>query len=144
MIKRNAWALIAGFLFGGGLVISQMVDRSRVLGFLEVFGNWDPTLLLVMVGALSVTMVTFRFILRWSAPLIGDSFSLPRSNRINRSLIIGAAIFGIGWGLSGYCPGPGVAALAWRAKEAVVFLTAFLLASLLMAWIEKYRVSRTR
>ncbi len=134
-MKRNLWAAFAGFLFGTGLVISQMVDRVRVIGFLDILGDWDPTLLFVMLGAVSVTLVLFKPILKWSSPLMVDNFALPKSSKVTSSLIVGALLFGVGWGLSGYCPGPGLAALAWRLKEAVVVLTGFMLGSLCHGWL---------
>ena len=110
-MRQNFLALLSGLLFGLGLSLSQMIDRDRVLGFLDVLGNWDSTLLFVLGGAVGVTMIAFRFVLRLSQPIFGEKFYLPTRKDIDRSLILGAAIFGIGWGISGYCPGPGITAL---------------------------------
>jgi uncharacterized membrane protein YedE/YeeE len=107
-----AGALLSGLLFGAGLTISQMIDPARVIGFLDVTGRWDPTLALVMAGALAVTAVAFPFILGRKHPLYCDEFDLPVKTAIDRRLLSGAVIFGIGWGLAGFCPGPAIAALA--------------------------------
>ncbi|MBX9848630.1 MAG: YeeE/YedE family protein [Rhodocyclaceae bacterium] len=104
--------LAAGILFGLGLAVSGMTNPEKVLGFLDVTGDWDPSLLFVLGGAVSVTLVSFRFILRRPAPVLAPAFQLPTSKSIDAPLIIGAVLFGAGWGLSGYCPGPGLALLA--------------------------------
>ncbi|NER00590.1 MAG: YeeE/YedE family protein, partial [Cyanothece sp. SIO2G6] len=109
--KQNGVALIAGVIFGLGLGLSQMIDRDRVLGFLDVTGTWDATLLFVLGGAVGVTLLTFRFVLKQPHPLLSQQFYLPTKTHIDRPLIIGAALFGIGWGIGGYCPGPGVVSL---------------------------------
>ena len=115
-----AW--VAGVLFGLGLGLSQMIDRQRVLGFLDVTGIWDPTLLFVLGGAVAVTGIAFRFVLRRDRPIFGTRFFLPTRNDIDAPLILGAALFGIGWGISGYCPGPGIVALVLLHWQPVVFL----------------------
>ena len=104
--------LVTGLIFGLGLAVSGMTHASKVLGFLDVTGNWDPSLLLVLAGAVAVTVVAFRFILHRRAPVLEDKFKLPTARRVDARLVVGAAIFGIGWGISGYCPGPGIALLA--------------------------------
>ena len=124
---RNISALICGFLFGLGLAISEMVNPAKVLGFLDVTGNWDPSLIFVMAAGLAVTLITFRFILKQPRPLFESQFHLPsQSKTIDRQLITGAAIFGIGWGLVGYCPGPAIASLAYGQTETVIFLVAMM------------------
>ncbi len=112
-------ALISGILFGIGLTLSQMVNPDKVLNFLDVAGNWDPSLIFVMLGALAVTLVSFRFILKRQAPLFGQKFYFAVKKEIDQPLIIGAAVFGIGWGIGGYCPGPAVAGLGLGNPEAV-------------------------
>lgn len=124
-------ALVAGLLFGLGLSLSQMIDRNRVLGFLDITGNWDSTLLFVLGGAVGVTVIAFRFVLRLSHPIWGDKFYLPTKKEIDRPLILGSAIFGIGWGISGYCPGPGLTALAIGGINPIIFLLALVLGSFL-------------
>lgn len=129
-MKENFMALLAGLLFGLGLGVSQMIDRDRVLGFLDVTGVWDPTLLFVLGGAVAVTIIAFRFVLRRSQPIWAEQFHLPTKKDIDKPLIIGAALFGIGWGIAGYCPGPGIAALVLGIWNPVLFVIAFIAGSL--------------
>src|SRR5688572_5025139 len=122
--------LIAGLLFGAGLTVSQMVDPAKVQGFLDFAGiadgTWDPSLALVMAGALAVTALGYRLALRRTAPLMAPRFALPTRKDIDVPLVAGAAIFGVGWGLAGYCPGPAVASLAFGNAEALAFVVAML------------------
>lgn len=134
-MKQNIIALLAGTVFGVGLGISQMVDRERVLGFLDVVGTWDPTLMFVLGGAVSVTVITFRFVLRQPNPLFAEKFQLPTRNDIDRPLIAGAALFGIGWGIAGYCPGPGIASLVQGSWNPILFLAALVVGSLVYGWV---------
>ena len=124
-------ALIAGLLFGVGLAMSGMSDPERVLGFLDVFGRFDPTLLFVLGAAVTVTAVAFRCVLRQHKPLFADAFQLPRAKAADRHLLGGAAIFGIGWGIAGYCPGPALAGLGVLSTEALWFVPAMVAGSLL-------------
>lgn len=130
-MKQNLIALFAGLLFGLGLAISQMVDPTRVLGFLDVAGTWDPTLLFVLGGAVGVTVISFRFILRQPTPFFASKFSLPTKTDIDRPLIVGSALFGIGWGIAGYCPGPGITALVLGSWNPVLFVISLTAGSLL-------------
>lgn len=120
-------ALGAGVLFGVGLVVSQMIDPGKVLAFLDVAGRWDPSLALVMAGALGVTLVGYRLALKRPAPLLADGFGLPTRRDIDARLIGGAALFGLGWGLVGFCPGPALASLAYGRLSSVLFVAAMLL-----------------
>ena len=129
-MKEKLIALCSGVLFGVGLGLSQMIDRDRVLGFLDVAGNWDSTLLFVLGGAVTVTVIAFRFVLRLPHPILADKFHLPTKKDIDKSLVIGAAIFGIGWGIAGYCPGPGITALVLGNGNPILFLVAFIVGSL--------------
>ena len=139
-MRQNFVALLSGLLFGLGLSLSQMIDRDRVLGFLDVTGNWDSTLLFVLGGAVGVTVIAFRFVLRLPQPIWGKKFYLPTRKDIDRSLILGAAIFGIGWGIAGYCPGPGITALALGIWNPVLFVIAFIIGSLSYQWYVSFSV----
>jgi uncharacterized membrane protein YedE/YeeE len=119
-------ALITGILFGLGLSISEMINPARVIGFLDLAGRWDATLLWVMGGALAVTVPFYPLILRRARPLLDREFSLPTKSAIDRPLIVGAALFGIGWGLGGFCPGPALAALATGSSSVVLFVLAMI------------------
>ena len=119
-----ASALLAGIVFGIGLAVSRMIDPGKVLAFLDVAGRWDPSLALVMAGALGVASIGFRVTLGRAAPLLGRRFELPRAREIDWPLASGAAFFGVGWGLVGFCPGPAFASLAYGLKESVIFVAA--------------------
>ena len=109
---KNLFALFSGVLFGFGLAISGMTDTAKVIGFLDLFGNWIPDLIFVMGAAVATTMIGFYFIFKYkSKPLFDTDFNLPLNQTLDRKLILGASIFGIGWGLYGYCPGPAIASL---------------------------------
>lgn len=125
-MKQVVAAAVAGSVFGVGLAVSRMTDPTVVLGFLDLAGAFDPTLAFVLVGAVSVTALAFRFILRRPGPLLGAGFQLPTSTAIDRPLLAGAALFGIGWGLAGYCPGPALVSIAAGIDSAVVFGVAML------------------
>jgi len=126
-VKRYLATLLSGLLFGLGLAISEMVNPQKVLGFLDVSGSWDPSLMFVLGGALFVSVVTFRPITRMAKPVFDVDFRLPTSTAIDMKLIGGATLFGIGWGLVGYCPGPAIASLAYSQIESGIFLGAMVL-----------------
>ena len=115
-----------GILFGLGLSISEMTDPARVIGFLDIAGRWDPTLICVMGGALAVTLPLFPWIQKRQKSLLGEPLQLPSQTRIDARLIIGAAIFGIGWGLAGLCPGPALANLASASPGIALFVLAMI------------------
>jgi uncharacterized protein len=123
---RDIAALVAGLIFGVGLAVSQMINPAKVLGFLDIAGAWDPSLALVMAGALGVAAVGYHYALSRSRPWFADAYNLPTAGRIDARLLAGAAIFGVGWGLVGFCPGPAVASLAFGSIEAVIFVSAML------------------
>jgi uncharacterized membrane protein YedE/YeeE len=127
-MKRVIPAALAGALFGLGLAISGMTDPDKVLNFLDVGGRWDPSLALVMGGALAVSMPGFAWARRRAASLAGDPFAPTPAARIDSRLLAGSALFGIGWGIGGYCPGPGLANLA-QGGEAIAFVAALLAGS---------------
>ena len=120
------FALLAGVIFGAGLMISDMVNPARVLNFLDVAGSWDATLIFVMAGGLAVTTLGYWLTFRRSAPLFGDKFNLPTLQQIDLPLVGGAALFGIGWGLAGMCPGPALVDLAALEPKAWLFVAAML------------------
>ncbi len=126
-MKRLLLALFCGFIFGLGLSLSQMINPEKVIAFLDVTGNWDPSLAFVMAGALAVTLISFRRIPLRASPILDTEFKLPVKNQIDRDLIGGAAIFGLGWGMIGYCPGPVVAALGIGLSDAVIVMVSLLL-----------------
>lgn len=114
-----------------GLIISGMVNPNKVIGFLDIFGNFDPTLAFVMAGALSITAIGYR-ILGCSKPLLCEAFELPKKNKIDMPLIVGAAVFGIGWGLAGFCPGPSLVGIGLGLQNAVIFVCSMLMGMFLV------------
>jgi hypothetical protein len=116
--------LLSGLLFGAGVTISGMVNPMKVLNFLDLFGPWDATLLFVMGAGLVVTLLGYQIIFRRKAPLFATSFRLPTSQYIDAKLLGGAALFGLGWGLSGFCPGPAIASLVFGRMESITFVIA--------------------
>lgn len=125
--KQGLASLLIGALFGFGLSLSGMTDPNKVQDFLDVSGRWDASLLLVMGGALLVTSLAFPLILRRSRPVLAQKFHLPAARAVDRKLVIGAALFGIGWGLGGFCPGPAFVGLAMGSRSALLFVVAMLL-----------------
>lgn len=138
MNRRTLGALFAGLLFGVGLVVSGMTDPRNVIGFLDVSGHWNPRLVAVMAGAVGVHAVLLALLARAGAGR-GARLLPPRDNRIDRSLLVGAAIFGVGWGLSGYCPGPAIASLGFGARSAYVFVAAMVVGILASALVPRRR-----
>ena len=129
-LTQNLVALASGLLFGLGLGFSQMIDPQRVIGFLDVAGNWDATLAFVMGGAVLVTLISFRLILQRPHPFFDRKFHLPTRRDIDRPLVVGAALFGVGWGLGGYCPGPAIASLSLGSANPLLFVVAMIVGSL--------------
>ena len=121
---KNIIALVAGLMFGVGLALSGMTDTQVVLGFLDIAGEWNPTLMFVMGGALAVTLPVFNYSLRKRKPLLCDDYDLPTKTKPDTRLILGSAIFGIGWGLYGYWPGPALASLSSLNTEPFIFVAA--------------------
>lgn len=137
MMRSNFISTLAGVVFGLGLTVSEMINPARVIGFLDVTGDWDPTLALVMGAALSVTLVSFPLILKKHKPIYADSFSLPSKTRIDMKLMTGAALFGVGWGIAGLCPGPAVAALVSGSSDVALFVAAMVLGYVVTNYLEK-------
>jgi uncharacterized protein len=135
-------ALIAGLLFGFGLIVSGMVNPSKVLGFLDVAGDWDPSLAFVMAGAITVGATAFYFAKRMPRSLNGQPIRFPATTGIDRRLIIGSALFGIGWGLAGFCPGPAVVGAGAGEPKALIFFFA-MLAGMALFRVWEYRAGRS-
>ena len=117
-------ALSCGTIFGIGLVISQMINPAKVLGFLNVFGEWDPSLVFVMIGALIVSSPLFHLFKKKEKPIFSESFSISQNKEIDKKLIIGSILFGAGWGLAGLCPGPAISSIALFNVSSITFVTA--------------------
>ncbi|OZI19279.1 hypothetical protein CAL26_16700 [Bordetella genomosp. 9] len=122
----NFNALLAGLIFGVGLIVSGMSDPAKVLGFLDIAGNWDPSLAFVMAGAIAIGSIGFAIARRRKRSLLGAPMSLPTATRIDRRLIAGSALFGAGWGLAGFCPGPALVNAGAGDYKAVLFVIAML------------------
>ena len=133
---KNIIGLLAGLLFGFGLLISGMTDPAKVQGFLDVFGAWDISLALVMGGGLVVAIVGVQFAKRQQSSWIGTLIEMPTKTTINKKLLIGAMLFGIGWGLVGICPGPGIVLLGTGQWQAYVFIPAMIIGMLVYQWLE--------
>ena len=133
---KNIIGLFAGLLFGIGLLISGMTDPAKVQGFLDVFGAWDISLALVMGGGLIVALVGVQLAKRQQSSWIGTSIDMPSTTIINKKLLIGAMLFGIGWGLVGICPGPGIVLLGTGQWQAYIFIPAMIVGMLMYQWFE--------
>ena len=127
---RELAALASGTTFGLGLAVSQMVNPAKVLAFLDIFGTWDPSLGLVMGGAVLITFIGYRWVLGRNQPILADKFDLPVSRAVNRQLLSGAVVFGIGWGLVGYCPGPALASLVYGVPQSFAFVAAMVVGAI--------------
>ena len=123
---RNIYAFAAGGLFGIGLWVSGMTDTRKVIGWLDIFGNWDPTLAFVLGGAVGVMFIAWRIAALREAPALGGSFPAPHEPRLGRNLVFGSILFGMGWGLAGLCPGPAMASLTWGGAGGILFLVSML------------------
>ncbi len=130
---RQAMALLAGLLFGVGLVLGGMTQPAVVLGFLDPFGAWNPRLLFVMAGAVATTALGYRLLWRRKAPWFEPSFQLPAGRPVDARLILGAALFGIGWGIAGYCPGPALVSIVGGAPSVLALAGTMALGSWLAA-----------
>lgn len=124
---RIAMGLLSGLIFGLGLILSGMADPAKVLNFLDIFGAWDPSLAFVMGGASLTAFIGYRLVWRRSVPVMAPAFDNPTATAIDAPLLSGAAIFGIGWGLGGFCPGPAFTSLAMASPGILVFLPAMLI-----------------
>ncbi|MEC9363764.1 DUF6691 family protein [Sinimarinibacterium flocculans] len=136
-MRERLPAVLAGLLFGAGLLISGMADPQRVLGFLRIGAGWDPSLAFVMGGALAVTVPGFALLRRRRRPLLAETFASPPTAPVDRRLIVGAALFGLGWGWAGYCPGPALVGFGLGHWTAIVFVPAMFAGG----WIAARRLS---
>ena len=125
-IKTTLLYLLFGALFGAGVSLSGMTDQNKVLGFLDLFGDWDPSLIFVMVGGITVAFIGYKLIFKKKSPVWGEAFQLPTTKTIDKDLVLGAFLFGVGWGLYGYCPGPAIASLASLHWETLLFVAAMI------------------
>ncbi len=124
--QAGAALFLAGLLFGAGLVVSGMINPGKVIGFLDITGSWDPSLILVMGGGLLVTLPAFQLALKSSRPLFESKFYLPTLQVVDRKLISGSILFGVGWGIAGFCPGPALAALVTLDGDVYLFVVAMI------------------
>ena len=137
-------SLLAGLVFGLGLIVSGMANPAKVLGFLDLTGAWDPSLALVMAGAIGVSFFAFLVAKKRTLSLIGADMKLPAGRTIDRRLLIGSTLFGIGWGVAGFCPGPGLVALGLGEVKALIFVAAMLAGMALFELLEKRRSTEQR
>lgn len=137
MSRRILVPTLSGLIFGAGLALGGMTDPARVRGFLDIFDDWDPTLAFVMGGAVLVMIVAWQMQPRLAQPLFGGGFNLPGTQDLTPRLIGGSALFGIGWGIAGLCPGPGIAALVIEPVSAAIFVVAMLAGMVLVRLFER-------
>ena len=134
--------LLAGLIFGLGLVLSGMANPAKVLNFLDIAGTWDPSLAFVMGGAVAVVAVGYRWVLGWPKPLFAAAFQVPTRRDIDLRLLVGPAVFGLGWGLSGLCPGPALTSLGLGAPGVLVFVPAMLAGMAAARWLARRQDAR--
>jgi uncharacterized membrane protein YedE/YeeE len=135
-------ALLSGLVFGLGLIVSGMANPAKVLGFLDLAGRWDPSLALVMAGAVAVGVVAFSVARRRTVSFLGLDMKLPSARRIDRRLIGGSMLFGIGWGIAGFCPGPALVAMGMGEWKAIIFVAAMLVGMGLFDVLERRKAAR--
>ena len=141
---RIITSLIAGLVFGIGLIISGMTNPAKVLGFLDLAGLWDPSLALVMGGAIAVGVVAFQLARKRSKSLLGDPMRLPSATQVDRRLLLGGLAFGVGWGLAGFCPGPALASLAVGGTKPAIFTVAMIGGMVIYELIERGSALRVK
>lgn len=130
-------AFFIGLLFGLGLMLSGMTDPGKVQGFLDLAGAWDPSLAFVMGGAIAVGLLAFAVAKRRTRSFLGSGMYLPKATEIDRRLVLGSLIFGVGWGLAGFCPGPGLVSMAAGEVKGLVFVLAMLMGMVVFEWLER-------
>ncbi len=143
-LRTIVTAFAAGLIFGLGLTISGMINPEKVLNFLDLFGTWDPSLAFVMAGALIVTSIGYRIAFGRGTPLLEAAFHLPTKKDVDGRLLSGSALFGVGWGLGGYCPGPGIAGIGLGALEAAAFVAAMGLGMVIFTATQEWIPPRTK
>ena len=121
-MMNKIFSLLSGFIFGLGLTVSSMTNPAKVIGFLDITDNWDPSLMFVMIGAIAISAPLFYLLRNKTKPLFDLNFEIPTIKNINKKLILGASIFGIGWGMVGFCPGPAIASLAMLKPVSIIFV----------------------
>lgn len=139
---RALSAFAVGLIFGIGLIVSGMTDPSKIIGFLNLAGPWDPSLALVMGGAVAVGLLAFQFARRRTAAFLGGAMHLPTAQQIDRRLVLGSLVFGIGWGLAGYCPGPAVVSVGMGQGKAIVFVVAMVAGMAIYEVFERMHAQR--
>jgi len=137
MFRKSLSAWLAGLLFGLGLILSGMTNPAKVIGFLDLAGAWDPSLMLVMVGAISVSFFAFKHAKKRTHSFLNETIQLPKSTHIDKPLVVGAVLFGIGWGLLGVCPGPALALLTVGGYKILLFILAMLLGMEMYRFLNK-------
>lgn len=142
MKRHVASAFFAGLIFAVGLALSGMTQPHKVIGFLDLFGDWDPSLIFVMIGAIVVHAVSYRLIRRRATPLLESEFHWPKENRITGRLVIGAILFGVGWGLGGFCPGPALVSLGSFEMRPLIFTVSMIAGIGLFKLFERSRAAR--
>lgn len=135
------FALLAGAVFGVGLIVSGMADPAKVLGFLDLAGTWDPSLAFVMAGAIAVGVIAFAFARKRTVSVLGLQMRMPTATQIDRRLVGGSMLFGIGWGIAGFCPGPALVAFGMGERKAAVFVVAMLVGMALFELMERRRAA---
>ena len=136
-MKNAVAALVVGFIFAIGLGLSGMTQPQKVIGFLDLFGQWDPSLIFVMVGAILVHFVTYKIIRKKNSPLLSSQWHIPTKKEITPALLMGSFIFGIGWALGGFCPGPAITSIASFDKIPVIFVVSMLLGMFIFKLVDK-------
>lgn len=136
-MKNSISSFIVGFIFAIGLAVSGMTQPQKVVGFLNLFGEWDPSLIFVMVGAIAVHAITYRLIRKRNTPLLATTWQVPTKTELTPALIIGSILFGVGWGLGGFCPGPAMTSLASFELRPLIFVGSMILGMLIFKAVDK-------
>ena len=137
-------AFVIGLIFGLGITVSGMINPAKVLNFFDIAGTWDPSLAFVMAGALAVAVPGYRLVLARPAPVMESRFQLPETRAIDRKLVLGSAVFGLGWGIAGFCPGGALPALGTGARDVYIFLAALVVGLLAARWVQARTTATAR